>query len=53
MNVDLPRAVARYLSVLAAQDIRHDEECERFNMARRHHEAWELLQPACEWDADD
>ena len=52
MNVDLTRAEARYLSVIAAQDMRRDREDGLNRTAGRHSAAWEKLQPACEWDED-
>lgn len=50
MNVDLTAAEARYLSVLAAQDIKADRERGRDGIADRHVTAWEKLQDACDWD---
>ncbi len=50
MTIDLAPAEARYLSVLAAQDMRRDREDGLDRTADRHLPAWEKLQPACEWD---
>ena len=47
--VFLTRADARYLSVLAAQDIRHDESRDLPATAARHRPAWRALQRACRW----
>ncbi len=52
MSVDLTPGEARYLSVLAAQDVRADRERGLDGIADRHGSAWEKLQPACEWEDD-
>jgi hypothetical protein len=52
MNVDLTPAEARWLSVLAAADLRRDRE-RGLHAAERHQPAWDKLQPACEWERDD
>jgi hypothetical protein len=57
MTVELTRAQARYLSILAAQDLREDEGRGRTAANSEvirliHQPAWQALQPACEWDAD-
>jgi hypothetical protein len=57
--VELTRAQARYLSILAAQDLREDEETHRRTAANSgvindiHRPAWEALQAACEWDGEE
>ena len=56
MNVDLEPAEARYLSVLAAGDLRTDEArglSMRAAVMQLHRSAWEKLQPACRWDDDE
>lgn len=50
---DLTADQARYLSMLAAQDIKGDRERGMHGVADRHLTAWEALQPACEWEEDD
>ncbi len=49
-RVELTREQARYLSILAAQDLRRDREYGLNGMADRHQGAWDKLQPACEWE---
>ena len=53
MQVDLTREEARYLAVIAAQDIRTDRARGLDGVVSRHEPAWEKLQPACEWDAPE
>ena len=53
MNVELTRQQARYLSVLAAQDIAADEARGLKGVVARHYPAWEALQPVCAWEAED
>jgi hypothetical protein len=61
VNVDLEPGEARYLSILAAGDLRTDEErrqATRYGpvmsaIGQRHRSAWEKLQPACRWDDDE
>lgn len=53
--VQLTPAQARYLSILAAEDLRADEQRGRTagNSAvirDIHDPAWEALQPACQWE---
>ena len=53
----LTPAQARYLSILAAQDLRADEQrgwtTVNSGVIRDiHNPAWEALQPACHWDED-
>jgi hypothetical protein len=48
-EVTLTASQARYLSVLAAQDIRRDRERGLSATADRHEGAWNALQEACEW----
>jgi hypothetical protein len=50
--VELTKAQARYLSVLAARGIAMDEFRRLEEVVRRHREAWATLQPACAWDED-
>jgi hypothetical protein len=55
MMVELTRAEARYLSILAAQDLRDDAGRGRTAgnsevISRIHQPAWAALQAACEWD---
>ena len=54
MNVDLTREEARYLSILAAQDLRqdHDRGAHARVIGDIHQPAWAKLQPACEWEQD-
>ena len=53
MNVDLTPEEARWLSILAASDLRHDRERGIVRLADRHQPAWDKLQPACQWDGDE
>lgn len=49
MAVELTREQARYLSVLAASDLRASWPGSRA-VRDIHEPAWQALQPACEWD---
>lgn len=56
--VQLAPAQARYLSILAAQDLRADEArgwtADRSSVIRDiHYPAWQALQAACQWDDDE
>jgi hypothetical protein len=53
MNVDLTREEARWLSILAAADLRRDREHGITRLADRHQPAFDKLQPACQWDDDE
>ena len=53
MNVELTRQQARYLSVLAAQDIAADEARGLKGVVARHYPVWEALQPVCAWETED
>jgi hypothetical protein len=55
--VDLTPAQARWLSILAAEDLRADEQLGRTPATSAvirdiHDPAWQALQPACQWDHD-
>jgi hypothetical protein len=51
-DITLTSEQARYLSILAAQDIRHDRERGLTGTADRHEGAWTALQEACEWEGE-
>jgi hypothetical protein len=61
VNVDLEPREARYLSILAAQDIRIDEARREdapqgpavSAVEQLHRSTWMKLQPACRWDDDE
>ena len=49
--VELTKSQARYLSILAATDLRTGVPSPGSSVTRDiHYPAWEALQPACEWD---
>lgn len=53
--IELDARQARWLSILAAQDLRADEQRGRTAANSAiirdiHDPAWEALQPACQWD---
>jgi hypothetical protein len=55
MLVELTRLQARYLSVLAAQDINRERglgPLYRYHV-KLHSAAREALQPACEWESEE
>lgn len=49
-QVELTPDQARYLSVIAAQDMRKDQENGLTGCAERHYSAWLALHDACRWD---
>ena len=52
-TVELTTDQARYLAVIAAQDMHDDRERGLERTADRHYPAWEALQDACAWDDPD